>query len=119
MKHLLILLPLGLISVPVSAQQITEFNQCVKTREIYVPGYYDNYGNYMQGSVRTERYTVNCENESVVTNQYQSGINCRATPAFLGALLGGGVAASMSRGDGYAWSVPVGAAIGGAIFGCN
>jgi hypothetical protein len=37
----------------------------------------------------------------------------------LGALLGGGVAASMSRGNGYYWSVPVGAAIGGAMFGCN
>jgi hypothetical protein len=25
----------------------------------------------------------------------------------------------LSRGNGYAWSVPVGAAIGGALFGCN
>jgi hypothetical protein len=25
----------------------------------------------------------------------------------------------MSRGNGYYWSVPVGAAIGGALFGCN
>jgi len=44
---------------------------------------------------------------------------CRPIPTVLGALLGGGVAASMSRGDGYYWSVPVGAAIGGGLFGCT
>ena len=119
MKHLFLLLPLTLISIPVSAQQVTEFNECIKTREIYVPGYYDNYGNYRQGRVRTERYTVNCDSNTVITNQYQRGVNCRATPSVLGALLGGGIAASMSRGNGYAWSVPVGAAVGGAIFGCR
>ena len=119
MKQLLILLPFSLISIPVSAQQITDFDQCVKTREIYVPGYYDNSGNFRQGRVKTERYTVDCENATVITNQVQRGPNCRATPSLLGALLGGGVAASMSRGNGYAWSVPVGAAIGGAIFGCD
>jgi hypothetical protein len=29
------------------------------------------------------------------------------------------VGAALSRGDGRYWAVPVGAAVGGAVFGCN
>jgi hypothetical protein len=34
-------------------------------------------------------------------------------------LLGGGIAAGISKKDAYAWSVPVGAAVGGALIGCT
>lgn len=132
----LFLLPLiaTLFSVPVEAQQVTEFNVCTRVREVYVPGYYDSYGNYVSGRVNSERYRVPCNPSAAVVQQpvvvqqpgygypggyYGRGVYCNPTRSALGALLGGGVAASMSRGNGYYWSVPVGAAIGGAIFGCN
>ena len=108
MKQLLLLLPLTFLSIPVQAQQVNQFAVCTQNREIYRPG-----------GVTVQTYNVPCNSG----NQYYSNANtsggCRAAPTILGALLGGGVAASMSRGDGYAWSVPVGAAIGGALFGCN
>lgn len=112
-------------SVPVEAQQINEYQTCTKYREIYVPGRYDRYGNYVSGTVKTETYKVPCGSTSYQQPQYapapspRYSRNCDPTQTALGALLGGGVAASMSRGNGYYWSVPVGAAVGGAIFGCN
>jgi hypothetical protein len=146
MKKLL-LLPLvaSLFSVPVQAQQVNEYLTCKKYKETYTPGFYDNYGRYVQGSVVTQEYRANCQTgaatgpanpTSYQQVQYQQpyvaprpyynngyynngGVYCNPTRTSLGALLGGGIAASMSRGNGYYWSVPVGAAIGGAIFGCN
>jgi hypothetical protein len=117
MKQLLLLLPLTFLSVPVHAQQVNQFAVCTQNREVYQPGGYDQYGNYVTGRVTVQTYNVPCNSG----NQYYSNNNdgCHPTPTILGALLGGGVAASMSRGDGYAWSVPIGAAIGGALFGCN
>lgn len=137
----------SLFSVPAQAQQVNEYQICTKYRETYVPGYYDVYGNYIRGSVRTVSYRVPCTpttpvvqtdavqqpivvQQPVVVQQlppyysatpgyYNGGVYCNPTRSALGALLGGGIAASMSRGNGYYWSVPVGAAIGGAIFGCN
>ena len=116
------------ISVPVEAQQVNEYQTCTKYRETYVPGYYDRYGNYVSGRVNTEAYKVPCGSTSYQQPQYapappprysRNNVQCDPTQSALGALLGGGVAASMSRGNGYYWSVPVGAAVGGALFGCN
>ena len=114
MKQLILLLSLTMISVPAQSQQVTEFDECARSREVYVPGYYDRYGNYQQGYVNVERYNVSCGHRPTPSRSY-----CDPTRTILGGILGGGIAASMSRGDGYKWSVPVGAFIGGASFGCN
>ena len=127
MKKLLLLLPITFLSIPTSihAQQVTEFEECSRTREVYVPGYYDRYGNYQQGYVNTEKYNVPCNNGYERYNRNNSnynrnsGISCDPSKTILGGILGGGVAASMSRGDGYKWSVPLGAFLGGVGFGCN
>lgn len=122
MKKLLLLLPLTLLSVPVQAQQVNNFNVCTQNREVYRPGGYDQYGNYISGGVTVQTYNVPCNNVGTTyqaPQSYKQYGGCRPVPSLLGALLGGGIAASMSRGNGYAWSVPVGAAIGGAIIGCN
>ena len=128
MRQLFLLLPLTLFSLPVEAQQVNQFAVCTQNQEVYQPGGYDQYGNYVPGGVSVQTYNVPCNRVNqgyrpTTTNQYYgnggSGTYCNPTKSVLGALLGGGVAASMSRGDGYYWSVPVGAAIGGAIFGCN
>lgn len=126
MKKLLLLLPLTFISVPVQAQQVNQFAVCTQNQEVYRPGGYDQYGNYIPGGVSVQTYNVPCNNvnqEYRPSNQYYNNSNsrvyCNPTRSLLGALLGGGIAASMSRGNGYYWSVPVGAFLGGAAFGCN
>ena len=53
MKKLLLLIPLTFLSVPVQAQQVTVYQSCVG--EVYFPGYYDQYGNFVQGGVSTTR----------------------------------------------------------------
>jgi hypothetical protein len=132
-----------LISLTAKAQQVNEYLTCKKYKETYTPGFYDNYGRYVQGSVVTQAYRANCETgvatgpaspapyrqtqyqqpyvapRPYYNGYYNAGVYCNPTRSTLGALLGGGIAASMSRGNGYYWSVPVGAAIGGALFGCN
>lgn len=143
-KFPLISLIMILFAPSVQGQQVNEYLTCKKYKETYTPGFYDNYGRYVQGSVVTQAYRANCQTgaatgpASPVTyqqSQYQQpyvaprpyyngyynngGVYCNPTRSALGALLGGGVAASMSRGNGYYWSVPVGAAVGGALFGCN
>jgi hypothetical protein len=126
MKQLLFLLPLALLSAPVQAQQVNQYAVCTQNQEVYRPGGYDRYGNYVPGGVSVQSFNVPCNNVNQgyrPANQYYGngygGRYCNPTRSALGALLGGGVAASMSRGNGYYWSVPVGAAIGGAMFGCN
>ena len=117
----------SLFSVPVKAQQVNDYQICTKYREIYNPGYYDANGNYVQGNVSTQSYQVPCgagpinyqPRGNVYNRGYYNRGYCNPTQTALGALLGGGVGAALSRGDGRYWAVPVGAAVGGAVFGCN
>lgn len=127
----------SLFYMPVKSQQVTEYQICTRVREVYIPGFYDSNGNFISGRVRSDTYRVPCNATSPVAVQqpvvvqpqyvapvsvsprYYGEVYCNPTRSTLGALLGGGIAASMSRGNGYYWSVPVGAAIGGALFGCN
>lgn len=109
MKSLLLVLPILLGSVPAHAQYYSG-EQCNYIRRVY-----DEYGNL----IRSERFYGPCNNSGYNEYYSQRPYNCGTTQTALGALLGGGIAASMSRGNGYAWSVPIGAAIGGAIVGCR
>jgi hypothetical protein len=93
MKKLLLLIPLTFLSVPVQpvqAQQVTVYQSCVG--EVYFPGYYDRYGNFVQGGVSTTR--VPCG--GYVAQQPV----CNPERAGLGALLGGSIAGAIS-GKGY------------------
>jgi len=99
MKQLLLLFPLVLLSAPVQAQQ--RYQTCYREIESY-----DGY---------VYREQIPCRSYQ---RSYQRSY-CDPSRTLLGAILGGGVAASMSQGDGYKWSVPLGAFIGGAGFGCN
>ncbi len=111
------------IPLPAVAQQVNEYDVCTRYRETYVPGYYDSYGNYISGRVESESYKVPCgtgyQNNPEPQPRYRRQVYCDPTRSLLGATLGGGVAASMSRGDGYKWSVPLGAFLGGVGFGCR
>ena len=95
---------------------------CLKTeyREEYVPGTRDN-----PGYIKTYNETVEvpCSNRSSTgtihrhtTVEYDN--NDCTDGKIAGALLGGGAAAAMSRGDGKWWAIPLGVVTGSAI-GCD
>ena len=46
--------------------------------------------------------------------QYQSAPKCTGSTT-LGGLIGGGIAASLSKSDAYGWSIPIGAVLGAGI----
>jgi len=132
MKKLLLISTLLFCPVPAVAQQVTDYDVCTRNREVYVPGYYDRYGQYIQGYVRTETYSVPCGPVGY-QRPYRSAPNVAHPPAghasrtgvcdpsrtLLGMVAGGGTGAVLSRGEGRWWAVPLGAVVGGTIFGCN
>jgi hypothetical protein len=128
MKLLPLLLPLVLIT-PVSAQQINVYTEsyCYVNTEQYIPGYYDEYGNYVSGYVNSTRNRVPCGNG--VYNQYRPNYygrptnpNCNPTRTFLGATLGGSIGRAMTstrnnrRNRG--WATALGASLGGLVYSC-
>ena len=116
----------GLILSPVPAlsQQVNVYQTCTTYKENYIPGYYDRYGNYIQGTVTTQKYTASCGNANysqpvvvaqpapVYTNAgYRRGY-CSPARTTLGGLLGGGIAAAASKKSAWSWSIPLGAVLG-------
>jgi hypothetical protein len=94
MKKLLLLIPLTFLSVPVQpvhSQQVTVYQSCVG--EVYFPGYYDQYGNFVQGGVGTTR--VPCGG---------GGGYSRSCNPTAGAALGAGLAEALSGGNGYRYN---------------
>lgn len=112
MKKLFLLLPLTLLSVPVSAQQVNVYQVCTYHREVYSPGGYDEYGNYVRGGVYTQSYNAPCAPTSTV--YAPAPRTCYAAP--LGAILGGvGAYSATSKPNNRWWSVPLGVITGGII----
>lgn len=121
MKKLLLLTALLFVQAPAVADEYYSPGVCTQTVEKYYPPHYNAYGQYIPGGVYRNQYQVPCGGAVAyqAAPRYYNGVYCNPTKSILGGLLGGGIAASMSRGNGYAWSVPVGAAVGGAIVGCR
>jgi len=46
--------------------------------------------------------------------KYESAPKCTGSTT-LGGLIGGGIAASLSKSDAYSWSIPLGAVLGAGI----
>jgi hypothetical protein len=129
----------SLIAAPISAfaQQTNIYSVCTNYQENYNPGYYDQYGNYVQGRVNTQRYNVQCGTGTYYRpnggNVYQSPVNtpiaqpsysrgyCSPARTTLGGLIGGGVAASVSKKNAWSWAIPLGAVLGTGVaqVGCN
>ena len=100
--------------------------ECFKTvyREEYIPGTRDN-----PGYIKTYNETVAIPCKRTKVRRTPDNINRTRTyeeydtndcsdGKIAGALLGGGAAAAMSRGDGRWWAIPLGAVVGGTI-GCD
>ena len=101
-------------------------NKCFlyKYREKYIPG-----TSMSPGYVKSynEKISIPCNNERKVYNYYHHNTEPQASymkykhapkctgSATLGGLLGGGIAASLSKKDAYAWSIPLGAVLGAGL----
>ena len=109
-----------------SQEGYSETTTCFKEqyREEYVPGTKDSPGyikswtdtiEYPCRRTRVERTPENI-NRTRTYEEYDD--NDCSDGKIAGALLGGGAAAAMSRGDGRWWAIPLGAVVGGTI-GCD
>lgn len=88
------------------AQQVNVYseNYCYVNTEQYVPGYYDNYGNYRSGYVRRNRQQVNCNGNVNYQQPYYTSQNYRRSRIcnpWAGAALGAGLAEAISGGNGW------------------
>ena len=97
---------------------------CYKSeyREEYVPGTADNPG-YIKSWNETVEVPCSGRRTSTGTTIHRHttveyDTNDCSDAKIAGALLGGGAAAAMSRGDGRWWAIPLGAVVGGTI-GCD
>ena len=100
-------------------------NNCFRYEysEQYIPG-----NSISPGYVKSYRKKVSipCNNHRNVLNhhhtiehhpsyvQYQPFPKCTGS-TMLGGLIGGGIAASLSKSDAYGWSIPLGAVLGATI----
>ncbi len=93
-------------------------------REEYIPG-----TSTSPGFVKSykEKVSVPCQTKNNVSNNFQYDTNsntehvnyitskkCNGTTT-LGGLIGGGIAASLSKKDAYGWAIPLGAVLGAGI----
>ena len=98
-------------------RRVYQESYCYENVEEYVPGYYNRYGQYVGGYVKTNRRRVPCGYTSYQPQyapRYNEPVYPRCNPArtTIGGLLGGGIAAALSKQDAYGWSIPLGAVLG-------
>ncbi len=122
MKFTLLLSTLFFLPAPALAYgQTNVFEECKRYihKEKYTPGYYDGQGNYRPGRIRRYKERVPCGPSSggYHNSNYQSQkpAGCNRGSRVLSGLLGGGVAAMVSKKDAYAWSIPLGVVSGVAL----
>jgi hypothetical protein len=136
MKKLFLLSALLFAPMPVMAQQVNQFGVCTQYQEVYVPGGYDEYGNYYPGGVQTQSYNVPCNQVSGGSWNGNQGYygggngyygratnpNCNPTRTLLGAVLGGAIGRSMTstpnNRNNRGWATALGASLGGLAFVC-
>ena len=116
---------------PVSAlageyqQGYSASRNCFKTeyREDYIPGNADNPG-YVQSFHETVEVPCRSADDSLRNGGYtrkttiEYDNNDCTDGKIAGGILGGGLAAAISRGDGRWWAIPLGAVLGSRI-GCE
>ena len=119
-----------LTSVPVTAGEYqagySSSKSCYRSeyREEYVPGTEDAPG-YVRSWKETiefpcerNRATITSPTRTVVENHYEVDDNDCTDGKIAGGILGGGLAAAISRGDGRWWAIPLGVVAGSKI-GCD
>ena len=107
-----------LLLFPVSAvaqQRVYTESFCYENVEEYIPGYYNVYGQYVGGYVKTERRRIPCAYTSYQSRYVEpvyAQPRCNPARTTLGGLIGGGIAAAVSKGDAWSWAIPLGAVLG-------
>ena len=81
-------------------------------REQYIPG-----NSMSPGYVKSynEKVSIPCYGRRKVFNYHHHKIEPQTGSTMLGGLIGGGIAASLSKSDAYSWSIPLGAVLGAGI----
>ena len=98
-------------------------NTCYRTeyREEYIPGTEQDPG-YVKSWKETVEFPCNNNRATIIRErsvEYREVDENDCTDGKVaGAILGGGAAAAMSRGDGRWWAIPIGAVVGSKI-GCD
>ena len=98
-------------------------NTCYRTeyREEYIPGTEQDPG-YVKSWKETVEFPCNDNRATIIRQrsvEYREVDENDCTDGKVaGAILGGGAAAAMSRGDGSWWAIPIGAVVGSKI-GCD
>ena len=112
----------------------THFEEyCYKNVERYVPGYYNEFGQYVGGYVKNKRKRISCGRRHFIPQTSPNSFpryedeypntgnvdnNSCIEGSILGGILGGGAGAAASRGNGRLWAIPLGI-VGGAMVGCQ
>jgi len=125
LKAVLLSTFLLLPTASLAQQRVYTESYCYENTEEYVPGYYNRYGQYVGGYVKSDRRRVPCGYQSYQSQpqyhrpqyhqQQVQPRRCTAARTTLGGLLGGGTAAALSKRDAYGWSIPLGAILGMGI----
>ena len=120
----LILLAILLSSVPAQAHPTSYRTEtCYKNvvQEEYIPPHRSHYGegyiNRYYDKIQIPCSVVHSHGHTYaqpLAYQEQKTPKCTSNTT-IGALLGGGLSASLSKKDAYAWSIPLGAVLGGSI----
>ncbi len=73
---------------------------------------YRHHHNHIHYSPHTHRRYYRPTHQQVLVSRSYSSPSCSAGSATTGGLIGGGLAAALSKKDAYGWSVPLGAVLG-------
>ena len=120
MKFALLVSTLFFVPAPALAYgQTNVYEECKRYihKERYIPGYYDNQGNYRSGSIKRYRERVPCGPSSTSNHHspQQPHTSCNRGGRVVSGLIGGGLAALVSKKDAYVWSIPLGLVSGVAL----
>ena len=140
MKFIAILALIGMTSTPAFAggpvyrgnRTVRYEEKCYKNVEKYIPGYYDDFGNWRNGRVKTTRKRISCgrlyekprfipqttphyHHEEQHPNMGNVDNNSCIEGSILGGIVGGGAGAALSRKDGRLWAIPLGIVTGSML----
>jgi len=115
LKALLLSTLLLLPTSTFAQQRVYTESFCYENVEEYIPGYYNAYGQYVRGYVRTDRRRIPCAYTSYQPTYVEpvyAQPRCNPARTILGGLLGGGIAAAVSKKNAWSWAIPLGAVLG-------
>ena len=137
MKFIAALALIGMTSTPAFAGHVIRGQKnvhyeekCYKNVERYIPGYYDDFGNWKVGRVKTTRKRVPCfrsyrrPKPYIHEHQHHPDIgghvddNSCIEGTVAGGLLGGALGGVLSKKKNWIWAIPTGM-VAGSMVGCQ